>query len=483
MSERARTAIVWFRQDLRLADNPALRAALDAGAPIIPLYVDSREEEGEWAPGGAARWWLHQSLGTLSTELARRGSRLVIRSGPALPVLRELCRECGADSVYWNRRYEPLVRARDALVKEALRAQGLVAESRNGALLVEPWQIATQSGGPYRVYTPFRRNVLAALAPPVPLAAPAALPAPPVWPHSLTLAQLGLMPATDWCAPLAAVWQPGEVAATPRLAQFVAGGVARYSDHRDFPHGAGTSKLSPHLHHGELSPRQVWHAVLRASAQAGMPAAEAPGGKFLAEILWREFSYHLLHHFPHTPTEPLQETIARFPWREAPQALAAWQLGRTGVPLIDAGMRELWSTGWMHNRVRMVVASFLVKNLRLPWLTGARWFWDTLVDADLASNTQNWQWVAGCGADAAPYYRVFNPVTQSRRYDPQGSYLRRWLPELARLNDQDIHAPWLAAATDLVAAGVQLGRDYPLPIVDLRESRAAALAAWQGLRG
>jgi deoxyribodipyrimidine photo-lyase len=297
------------------------------------------------------------------------------------------------------------------------------------------------------------------------------------------LAQLGLMPATNWCAPFTAAWQPGEAAAARRLAQFVAGGVARYAERRDLPDNAGTSRLSPYLHHGELSARQVWHAVLHGAAQAGMPVAEAAGGKFLAEILWREFSYHLLHHFPHTPTEPLQETFARFPWREAPQALDAWQRGCTGVPLVDAGMRELWSTGWMHNRVRMVAASFLVKNLRLPWLAGARWFWDTLVDADLASNTQGWQWVAGCGADAAPYYRVFNPVTQSRRYDPQGRYLRRWLPELARLGDQDIHAPWLAAAADLAAAGVQLGRDYPLPIVDLNESRTAALAAWKSMRG
>jgi deoxyribodipyrimidine photo-lyase len=483
VSDRARAAVVWFRQDLRLADNPALRAALDAGGPLIPLYIDSREEEGEWAPGGAARWWLHQSLAALAADLARRGSRLVIRSGPALPVLQELCRASGADAVYWNRRYEPLVRARDARVKEALRAQGLVAESRNGGLLVEPWQVATQGGGPYRVYTPFRRRVLAAIAPSEPLLAPASLPAPAAWPQSLALAQLGLMPATGWCAPLAAAWQPGEAAATQRLAQFVAGSMASYADRRDLPGSAATSRLSPHLHHGELSPRQVWHAVLRAAAQEGLAAAEATGSKFLAELLWREFSYHLLHHFPHTPTAPLQEAFARFPWREAPQMLTAWQRGRSGVPLVDAGMRELWSTGWMHNRVRMVVASFLVKNLRLPWLAGAHWFWDTLVDADLASNTQGWQWVAGCGADAAPYYRVFNPVTQSRRHDPQGRYLRRWLPELARLGDLDIHAPWLATATDLAAAGVQLGRDYPLPIVDLRESRAAALAAWQDMRG
>ncbi|MDE2219062.1 MAG: deoxyribodipyrimidine photo-lyase, partial [Gammaproteobacteria bacterium] len=320
-------------------------------------------------------------------------------------------------------------------------------------------------------------------APPAPLAAPAALPAPAAWPHSLPLTGLGLLPANGWYASLAAAWQPGEAAAARQLAWFVESGSARYADCRDFPDAAGTSRLSPHLHHGEISARQVWHALMHAAARAGMSPAEASGGKFLAELLWREFSYHLLHHFPRTPTEPLQESHARLPWRDAPRELAAWQRGRTGVPLVDAGMRELWSTGWMHNRVRMAVASFLVKNLRLPWLAGARWFWDTLVDADLASNTQGWQWVAGCGADAAPYYRVFNPVVQGERYDPQGNYLRRWLPELARLDQRQIHAPWLAGDAQLAAAGVQLGREYPRPIVDLRASRAAALAAWQALRG
>ena len=476
-------AIVWLRQDLRLADNPALCAALAGGGPLLPLYIDSSVEDGDWAAGAASRWWLHQSLAALAVDLVRRGSRLIVRRGPALPVLQSLCRETGADAVYWNRRYEPLAIARDAQVKEALRAQGLVAESRNGGLLAEPWQIATQNGGPYRVYTPFRRRLLAELAPPDPLAAPASLPAPPNWPESLPLAALGLHPVTDWYASIAASWEPGEAAAQRQLAQFVADSLARYADDRDRPAIPGTSRLSPHLHHGELSPRQVWHAVLRGAACAGVPPAEARGGKFLAELLWREFSYHLLYHFPHTPTAPLHESFAHFPWRDDPGALHAWQRGRTGVPLIDAGMRELWATGWIHNRVRMVAASFLVKNLRLPWLAGARWFWDTLVDADLAANTQGWQWVAGCGADAAPYYRVFNPVTQSCRFDPQGCYLRRWLPELARLDDRAIQAPWLAAEQKLEAAGIRLGRDYPAPIVDLQQSRAAALAAWRQMRG
>ena len=290
------------------------------------------------------------------------------------------------------------------------------------------------------------------------------------------------MPKIDWFGAMAQTWEPGEVGAARRLTRFVETSLSTYADRRDRPAVTGTSMLSPHLHHGEISPRQVWQGVLEGASSLGMGASEARSGKYLAELIWREFSYHLLYHFPHTPTNPLRATFAQFPWREDPLALRAWQRGRTGVPLVDAGMRQLWSTGWMHNRVRMIVASFLVKNLRLPWLEGARWFWDTLVDADLAANTQGWQWSAGCGADAAPYFRVFNPVTQSLRFDPQGEYLRRWLPELARLTDSSIHAPWLAEASELAEAGVQLGRDYPLPIADLKESRTAALEAFATLR-
>jgi deoxyribodipyrimidine photo-lyase len=479
----APASIVWFRQDLRLTDNPALAAALQRGGALMPLYIDSGAEEGTWAPGAASRWWLHQSLAALDADLRRRGSQLSYRRGPALQVLLALCRETGADAVYWNRRYEPEVMARDTGVEEALRSKGILAESRNGALLVEPWRIATHSGGPFQVFTPFWRRMLAEPVPPAPAAAPARLPAPVAWPQSLTLAALELLPRTHWYAALAAAWSPGEAGAAQRLDHFVEANLKAYADCRDRPAIAGTSRLSPYLHHGELSPRQVWHAVLRGAGRCGLGSAEARAGKFLAELIWREFSYHLLYHFPDTPTAPLRAQFRRFPWRDDPAALHAWQQGRTGVPLVDAGMRELWATGWMHNRVRMIAASFLVKNLRLPWLAGARWFWDTLVDADLAANTQGWQWTAGCGADAAPYFRVFNPVTQSRRFDPQGQYLRRWLPELARLDDRQIHAPWLAAPAQLAAAGAQLGRDYPLPIVDLQQSRTAALAAFQQTRG
>jgi deoxyribodipyrimidine photo-lyase len=467
--------LVWFRQDLRLADNPALAAALARGGPVVPVYIDADDEEGGWAPGAASRWWRHHALASLAGVLQACGSRLVLRRGAALAQLAHIAQACGADAVYWNRRYEPAARERDARTQQGLRDAGLLAESRNGSLLAEPWELRTQAGGPFRVYTPFWRKLLATIEPAQPLPAPTQLPAPAAWPDSLALDALGYLPRVRWDAGLAQHWQPGEGGAQHQLGQFVATAITRYGDRRDRPALAGTSRLSPYLHHGELSPRQVWHAVLAAD-----PGAR--GGKFLAELGWREFSYHLLHHFPHTTDEPLRSEFAAFPWRADARLLRAWQQGRTGVPLVDAGMRELWHTGWMHNRVRMIAASYLVKNLLQPWTAGARWFWDTLVDADLAANTQGWQWTAGCGADAAPYFRIFNPVIQGERFDPQGEYLRRWLPELARLEGKALHAPWLAGAAPLAAAGVSLGRDYPLPLVSLAHSRQDALAAFAQLQ-
>jgi deoxyribodipyrimidine photo-lyase len=472
---RAPATLLWFRQDLRLADHPALNAALARGGPVIPVYVDADDEEGAWAPGAAARWWRHHALASLDADLQARGSRLLLRRGPALMVLRELAQESGADAVYWHRRHEPVARARDTQLKHDLRATGLLAESRNGSLLVEPWVLRTQAGGPFQVFTPFWRRLLTDVEPARPLAAPTQLPAPTHWPPSLALAALGYLPRSRWDAGLAQHWQPGEAGAARQLARFTDLAMTRYAEQRDHPARAGTSRLSPYLHHGELSPRQVWHAVLAAD-----PTAR--GGKFLAELVWREFSYHLLHHHPHTAEQPLRPQFASFPWREDAALLRAWQQGRTGVPLVDAGMRELWHTGWMHNRVRMIAASYLVKNLLQPWQAGARWFWDTLVDADLAANTQGWQWTAGCGADAAPFFRIFNPVTQGERFDPQGDYLRRWLPELARLAGHDLHAPWEADGARLAAAGVQLGESYPLPLVSLAASRQAALAAYRQLK-
>ncbi len=449
-------SIVWFRQDLRLADNPALQAALQRGGTILPVYIDSPEEDGRWPDGAAARWWLHTNLRALEGALKRQGSRLIYARGPALPTLRRLCTESGADAVFWNRRYEPAALERDRTVKEALRTDGMLAESRNGALLLEPWEITNQSGRPFLVFTPYWKQVLKQCEPAQPLAAPARMQAPPKWPNSLSLDDLLPLPVPPWHRSMASLWQPGETGAAARLQHFLNTALPAYRDARDRPAVAGTSTLSPYLHVGAISPRQIWHAVGEAESARGRSTVEWRSDKFLAELGWREFSHHLLYHHPHLPDAPLRTEFSRFPWRDDPQALQAWQRGRTGIPLVDAGMRELWATGWMHNRVRMVVASFLVKNLRLHWLHGARWFWDTLIDADLANNTQGWQWTAGCGADAAPYFRIFNPLSQAEKFDPDSEYIRRWVPEVGT-------------------------PAYPAPIVDLSASRTEALAAFQVL--
>jgi deoxyribodipyrimidine photo-lyase len=472
-------SILWFRQDLRLADHAALQAALARGGALLPLFIDSAEEEGPWANGGAGRWWLKESLRSLAAELAARGSQLVVRRGPVLRVLQSLVRESGADAIFWTRRYEPPLAARDLALQQTLREAGLLAESRGGRLLAEPEQLRTQSGGPYQIFTPYWRAFLREIEPPLPLAAPARLPAPEHWPRSEPAQLDALVPQERWMDSLAAHWRPGELAAQAQLVTFIDSALERYPDGRDRPAIAGTSRLSARLQWGELTPRQIWHAVGAAAAARGQGAAEWRSGKYLAELIWREFSYHLLHHWPTLPEAPMRPAFNAFPWREDAAQLHAWQRGRTGIPLVDAGMRELRASGWMHNRVRMVVASFLVKNLRIHWREGARWFLDTLVDADLANNTQGWQWSAGCGADAAPYFRIFNPVSQGQKFDPEGHYVRRWLPELAALPDAHLHAPWLAPPLLLAAAGVTLGVQYPRPIVDLAVSRRSALAALQ----
>lgn len=473
------TSIVWFRQDLRLADHPALQAALARGGAVLPLYIDAAEEEGAWASGGAGRWWLRESLRALAAELTKRGSRLLVRRGPALSVLQDLVRESGADAIFWTRRYEPALAARDRVVQQELRAAGLLAESRGGRLLAEPEQLRNQSGAPFQVFTPYWRAFLREIEPPLPLPAPATLPAPRQWPRSEPSTVEELIPQAPWMASLSAHWQAGERPAHEQLQTFIDTALERYPDARDRPALAGTSRLSPRLQWGELTPRQIWHAVGTAAAARGHSSAEWRSGKYLAELIWREFSYQLLHHWPSLPEAPMRAAYESFPWREDAVQLQAWQRGRTGIPLIDAGMRELWASGWMHNRVRMVVASFLVKNLRIHWRHGARWFLDTLVDADLANNTQGWQWSAGCGADAAPYFRIFNPVSQGQKFDPEGHYVRRWLPELAALPVAYLHAPWLAPPLLLAASGVTLGVQYPRPIVDLALSRRNALGALQ----
>jgi deoxyribodipyrimidine photo-lyase len=413
-------ALLWFRLDLRLSDNPALEAAAESGYTILPVFLWAPEEEGDWPPGAASRWWLHRSLESLDAELRRRGSRLVLRRGSSLESLRSLIAESGAKAVFWNRRYEPALRDRDARILAALQSDGLRAETRNSALLSDPAKIRNKSGRPFRVFTPFWK----ACAP----AGPVFVKDPPAvsWARkrvrSLALKDLGLEPAVDWAAGLSESWQPGEPGAHKLLKRFLDTTIDSYAENRDYPGLEGTSRLSPHLHFGELSP----HRILSACSRLGSGISR----EFLRQLGWREFAHHLIYYFPQTPLQPMRPQFARFPWRRDPKGLKKWQRGLTGFPIVDAGMRQLWATGWMHNRVRMITGSFLVKDLMIPWTEGARWFWDTLVDADLANNTLGWQWAAGCGADAAPYFRIFNPARQAARFDPRETYIRRWIPEM-----------------------------------------------------
>jgi deoxyribodipyrimidine photo-lyase len=461
-------ALLWFRQDLRLSDNPALAAAVSRRGPVIPVFIWAPEEEGAWPPGAASRWWLHHSLAALNADLEKRGSRLIIRRGPTAAALNCLVEESGASAVFWNRRYEPASIAHDHELQATFRERGLAADSFNGNLLFEPGTILNGNGQPFQIFTAFWRACLSKPIAPQSKDAPRNLPSPERWPRSLELAELGLEPAIDWAAGLRETWRPGECGAHAQLKRFRKEALAHYPTGRNEPGDIGTSRLSPHLHFGEISPRQVWNAVV-----GGHEAGEA----YLRQIGWREFAYHLLYHHPESPEQALRQEFAAFPWKTNSRTLKAWQRGKTGYPLVDAGTRELWRTGWMHNRVRMVASSFLVKHLLISWQLGAAWFWDTLVDADLANNTLGWQWVAGCGADAVPYFRIFNPVIQGEKFDPAGEYVRRWVPELAKLPDDWLHKPWKAPASILREAGVTLGRTYPFPIVDHVEARARALAA------
>ena len=471
------TAIVWFRRDLRLADNPALQLALEQHRRVLPLYIHAPDEEAPWPPGGASRWWLHHSLAALATALARAGAPLLIRQGPSLPRLRELVKATGATAVYWNRLYEPAPIARDQAIKQALRDDGLTVESCNAALLVEPWQLKTGNGDPYRVFTPFWRAASARLPQQAPLPAPRRIAAVESAPRGLAAADLDLLPRIPWDGGLRQGWTPGEAGAWSLLQRYCEDAAAHYREGHDLPALDATSRLSPHLHFGEISPRQIVARLRRLAAEDPSAGVIANADHYIRELGWREFSHHLLYHYPHTPLQPLNRKFEAFPWRQPRDYAAdlrAWQRGRTGVPMVDAGMRQLWHTGWMHNRLRMIVASFLTKNLLIPWQEGARWFWDTLVDADLANNTQGWQWTAGCGADAAPYFRVFNPVLQSGKFDGHGVYLRRWVPELAQLPDAALHAPWLAK----IAAPAP----YDRPLVDLAGSRERALLAYADIK-
>ncbi|MBK1663840.1 deoxyribodipyrimidine photolyase [Rhodospirillum rubrum] len=467
--------LVWFRDDLRLADNPALCAALDSGAPVIPFYLlDDTTSDGHRPLGGATRWWLGRSLASLADSIAQRGGRLVLRRGEALSAVPELAAETDAAALFANRLYG-MDALRDDDLFMVLRVAGLTVRLFDSGLLHRPEAVTTKTGRPFRVFTPFWKNLSATLDPGLPLAAPDSFPPvndPP--PASDSLADWSLEPTTpDWAGGLRDTWRPGEAGAQARLEAFLDGPVADYASGRDRPDKPLTSKLSPHLRFGEISPRQVWTAARHHPPGGGMDA-------FLRELGWREFCHHLLFQAPTMAEEPLKAEFLAFPWTEAKEigpALAAWQSGQTGYPIVDAGMRELWHTGWMHNRVRMIAASFLIKDLLIPWQHGERWFWDTLVDACPANNAAGWQWVAGCGADAAPFFRIFNPVTQGERFDPEGAYVRRWLPELADLPSSLIHRPWEAPPLILRQAGVTLGKTYPPPLIDHAHARVRALEA------
>jgi deoxyribodipyrimidine photo-lyase len=460
----ASSTLVWLRNDLRIADNPALAAALKHDAPVHAVYV-LETDRGLRPLGGAAKVWLHESLAALNGALAERGVRLSYREGESRTVLPEIVRETGAERVYWNRRYDPAGRSHDAALKSALKSDGLAVESFNGSLLIEPWDIATKQGTPYGVFTPFWK---ALRDKPIPepigriekhaaIAAPALdLDAPPFWADGIVQR-----------------WAIGEKAAKTVLADFLDDLLADYPTDRDLPRKRATSEMSPHLRFGEIGPRQIWFAVRHLIDSK--PSMASAGEKFLSEVAWREFSYHLLYHRDDIASHSMQERFDDIEWRADAKALHAWQKGQTGIPIVDAGMRQLWQTGWMHNRVRMLTASLLTKNLLIDWRTGENWFWDTLVDADPANNPASWQWVAGSGADAAPYFRIFNPVTQGEKFDPGGDYVREWVPELKGMPDKWVHKPWLADAATLDKAGLKLGVTYPEPIVDLKSSRERAL--------
>ena len=475
--------IVWFDGDLRCSDHAALSAACASGAPVVPVFAWCPDDAGDWAPGAASRLWLHHALARLSRALEARGSRLLLATGENAPrLLTELARTLGARAVYWNRRYEAHAVATAQTLRESLQRIDVESHEFKGNLLVEPTMLATREGRPYRVFTPFWRRWLAQIDASPPLPAPTRIRAPSRWPHSLVLDDLALLPRAGWGDGIGNAWNLAGSTAQDFLHSFVDGEIEHYVRRRDTPAEDGVSRLSPFLHFGELSAREAWLAACDAARGAGLLSPGESAHAWLRQLAWREFAHHLLWHFPHTVQAPLRAEFAAFPWRDDAGYLRAWQRGRCGYPLVDAGMRELWQTGWMHNRVRMVAASFLVKHLRQPWQHGARWFWDTLVDADLANNTLGWQWVAGCGADAAPFFRIFNPVTQGTRFDARGRYVRRWVPELARLPDNWLQRPWAAPAAVLEEAGVRLGETYPRPLVDHDTARAEALAAYRYMR-
>lgn len=470
--------LIWFRKDLRLGDHHALAAAAANGAPVIPLYIREPNDSGNGPLGSAQRWWLHHSLSALRASLQKAGSDLVFRSGNPLEVIADMSRETGSTTIFWNRRYDPEGTATDVPLKKALVERGFAANSFAGQLLHEPTRLFNKSGGPYRVFTPFWRALEASGEPQAPIDPPESIAAPERWPASEDLARWNLLPRQpNWASTFTEIWTPGEDGASDRLKTFTEDTLEGYKTARDLPAEAGTSLLSPHLAFGEISPAQIWHAT---RGLTETPVEDVV--TFRKELAWREFSYNLLFHNPDLRHRNLDRRFDGFRWLDNDDHFRRWTKGLTGYPIVDAGMRQLWRHGYMHNRVRMIAASFLIKDLLIDWRRGESWFRDTLVDADPASNAASWQWVAGSGADASPFFRIFNPVLQGEKFDPEGYYVKQFVPELADLEPRYIHRPFAAPRGSLSAAGIELGVTYPNPIVDHGVARDRALAAFQDIR-
>lgn len=479
MTEHKNPVILWFRKDLRIADNHALAAAATHGAAVIPVYIRDEKNRTSGALGGAQEWWLHHSLAALSTALKKAGSRLVLLSGEPETVLKKLLSDTGADTIFWNRRYDPQGIDVDSRIKKNFRDDGFEVESFAGHLLHEPSKLKTKTGGPYRVYTPFWRAIEAGEEPSEPLSAPSKLVSPPSWPKSEKLDDWSLLPTKpNWAKDFSDVWTPGEESAAEKLESFVDASLKGYEEARDFPAKPATSMLSPHLAMGEISPAQVWHATRGLSHT--IPSHDL--SRFRKEIVWREFCYHLLFHFPELDEKNWNDSFDAFEWQTDTAKFQAWKTGMTGYPIVDAGMRQLWKHGVMHNRVRMITASFLIKHLLIDWREGEKWFRDTLVDADPASNAANWQWVAGSGADASPFFRIFNPILQGEKFDADGEYVKTFVPELSRLDKKFIHKPFDAPKDVLKKANIELGKDYPKPVVDHAQARQYALEAYSAIK-
>ena len=475
-SKKFKKGLFWFRRDLRLEDNPGLTEAIRSCDQVMVVYIHSEDASNSWNLGGASKFWLHHSLKELDQGLGP--GVLYLAKGSPKSILEKLVQKEKIDAVFWNRLYSQYERDRDTAIKKDLTAAGCDVESFNGLLMREPWEVLKKDGTPYQVYTPYWKAFIKSHKPRSPLKRVSTKSLVTIS-GGLKLEALQLLPKIDWTTTMEKIWKPGSKGAKANLNRLLKEGILdSYGEGRDIPSRPGTSQLSPHLAFGEISVCQIWHTVLEA------PTDKVPAGQeqYLKELVWREFAYHLNFHFPDTDREPLRKKYALFPWQPNKKYLQAWQKGQTGYPIVDAGMRQLWATGWMHNRVRMIVASFLVKHLLQPWQDGALWFWDTLVDADLASNSFGWQWAAGCGADAAPYFRIFNPTLQGKKFDPDGAYVKQWVPELAKVPKKYLHSPWEASALEMSGWGIKLGRDYPKPIVDHKKAREKALAALGDLK-